>query len=340
MKYLEVVGCFEDAGYAVERVETDQGCIACIAAAARVIAVASHIEADNFLFNPPGITDRQALSASLYCDDGAPGGDRLWIAPENPYFCKIGLADYVDHANHFVPDSIDPGAYAMRRINNSVQFSGNVSVLNLRSQNQSNMQVARKVTQVAMPFSTADVLSVGYTLEQSLAVQSGLAGLWNIAQVPLGSIIVVPLKQSVPATDYFNPAQYSLSENACVYPIKGDSHSKIGYSCGLLAGNSAAFYWVGRSLKMVFRQFPVIEDGVYCDTASENAAKDQVFQAWDGMGFGELEYHSTACGEGSGQAKVSDYSSLYCIEGERVSVLKIASDLLHLSLTELKLIIK
>lgn len=34
----------------------------------------------------------------------------------------------------------------------------------------------------------------------------------------------------------------------------------------------------------------------YSDAVSPEMAGDQVFQAWDGFGFGELEYHGPAVG--------------------------------------------
>jgi hypothetical protein len=43
-------------------------------------------------------------------------------------------------------------------------------------------------------------------------------------------------------------------------------------------------------------EFPVFRNMYYSDAVSPEMAGDQVFQAWDGFGFGELEYHGPAVG--------------------------------------------
>ena len=260
----------------------------------------------------------------------------MWIAPENPYFSKIELGDYVDHSQHFVPPEIDPGAYSMKRSGQSVNFEARINVLNNRNNQEAAMRVARSVRQMPNPFSGAGIRAASYQIEQSLEIELGLAGLWNIAQVPTGSTIVLPLEKTQPPSSYFHPAKFVLSDNACAFRISGDSHTKIGVSREVATGRSASFLRCGGELSVIFRQFPVIEDGFYCDVPTQNAPYDQVLQAWDGLGFGELEYHSTAVNNQAGPSVTQDNSVMHGLIGNEPEIIKIASDMLQLPITELR----
>lgn len=339
MIYSDIIQSFEEAGYRLERIENEHGCLACLPAAARIIAFAPDTESESFLYNPLAILNADLLQKDLYLADGAPGGDRLWIAPENPYFCEIELAEYVDHSRYFRPQQIDPGNYSMERRGNAVQFGANIKVLNNRNNDYSRMRVDRMITQLASPIAASDVSCASYRIDQQLDVNTGLAGLWNIAQVPTGGVIVMPLREQREPTNYFNSATYELSKNACAFYVNGKSHTKIGYGWDVATGNSAVFSWQGEELSMLYRQFPIIENGYYCDLPFVDAPPDQVLQVWDGLGFGEMEYHSIAAGDLSGQKTVSDSSWLHGLRGSQEKIIEVGSEMLGIPLKELSIIV-
>lgn len=328
--------CFKQAGYEVACIEGPQGCIATIAAAARVIALAPEPHSESFLFNPEGIQNSTALGKNLYCCDGAPGGDRLWLAPERCYHWICEPRDDPQEGDHQVPPSVDPGDYLMSYENGRINFQAGISVHNHRTNVDTKAHVQRSVTQLKSPFDCKNICSASYRIDQHLSVDQGLAGLWNIAQIPRGSVILLPLKKSEMPRKYYSQADVRLTDNAFAMYIGGTASAKIGYGSETVFGHSGAFYWTDNILNFLYRENPVVEQGFYCDTLNDEDPKDQVFQAFDGFGFGELEYHSQAAGEQSPVGKsVEDTSVLHALRGPTTDVLQAASDLLRLSKSEI-----
>ena len=80
------------------------------------------------------------------------------------------------------------------------------------------------------------------------------------------------------------------------------------------------------------REFPVHPDMYYCDGLSRETSGDQVFQAWDGFGFGEMEYHAPAVGTHPLPQTVEDTSSLWAFEGTYEQIQDLSRKLLEVSL--------
>jgi len=335
MQYSRIVHCFEQAGYPVKQINNQRGCIATIAAGARVIAVADSSESESFFFNPAGIEDKQALAKNLFYDDGAPGGDRLWIAPEYLYHWRSLPADYINYSNYQRATEIDPGLYQITKEGGMICFSSDIRIKNHFDGQYAKMHVNRHIRQLRSPFTSSQTATVSYQIDQSLTVIQGIAGLWNLAQLPAGSAIIFPLRESVQPLNYFCPSDTRLDGKACAFYINGKANAKIGYGADVATGNSAAFTFADHQLSLVYRSNQVIEDGYYCDGIDQQTPNNQVWQAWDGFGFGELEYHSVAAGEETGRHSVSDISELHCVRGDTALILEIASEVLELPVEQL-----
>jgi len=335
MIYQDIVECFKHAGYEVASLETTSGCVACIAAAARVIACAPTPQSESFLFNPEGIQKTVNLRENLFCDPGAPGGDRLWIAPEYRYHWLNEPKDTESFSNYKVPKNVDPGCYKMSRNIDSVLFKGHLKIPDHCSGGISKLKIERQIIPITLPLPDIDVVASSYQIVQRLMVAKGSAGLWNIAQFPIGSLLVLPLRSEVLPKPYFNSAEMCLMKDALGFYITGKANAKIGYSSAVATGKSAAFFMTGDMLNMVLRENAVVQDGGYCDGVSIDDADGQVLQAWDGFGFGELEYHSLAAGEAAGSWDISDTSFMHGVRGKPKEVLSLAEGLLGVSMESL-----
>jgi hypothetical protein len=80
---------------------------------------------------------------------------------------------------------------------------------------------------------------------------------------------------------------------------------------------------------MIVRNFPCDPRAVYVDHPYEVPRTDQVFQAWDGLGFGELEFHSPGLDAEFGPRCYEGIDSLWFFAGEAGAIVSLAANLLQ-----------
>src|SRR5262249_23076040 len=132
------------------------------------------------------------------------------------------------------------------------------------------------------------------------ATHTGRVDLWHLLQVPVGSVLIVPLRGEA-ATQNRTPVCYGIAGDwveRCGYiswSFTGRARAKFGLSAAAVTGRAAVLRDLGGDRRaLLVREFSVDERAVYADHPHGVPRTDQVLQAWDGFGFGELEYHSPA----------------------------------------------
>jgi hypothetical protein len=83
------------------------------------------------------------------------------------------------------------------------------------------------------------------------------------------------------------------------------------------------------------RQFPVDESARYGDHPVGVPRDDQVFQAWDGLGFGEMEFHSPVLDAERGPRKLRQTDQLWAFGGAAHTIAAVADSLLNVDIRAL-----
>lgn len=284
--YAVEVDRLRATGYDVTELRGPSGCLAVVPDAARLIAFAPTPDEPNVLWTgaPAG-----------------PGGERVWFAPEFAYFWT-GEPDWASLRNYAVPASIDPGRYAVSQDDSSVTITGSVRLEPTAGGEPWTIELERRLRFTSPPHAGRGVRAVG--VESAFTVrpiagsppQHGV-GLWILTQVRPGGSLVVPLdgQRAEPAVlAYIAPGSWEEHERRVEWRYTGAQDRKIGISAQRLAAGRAAVLWrSGARSRLLVKDFDLDRAGRYVDHPVGVPRRDQALQAWDGLGFGEVEVHST-----------------------------------------------
>jgi hypothetical protein len=280
---------------------------------------------------------------------GGVGGDRLWFAPEWRYHW-LGKPDWRGLGNYQVPADTDPGRYQFVDSEPGVVVLAAEGRLAERGGDQSlAFRVTRRIRTAQPPLppddpAMCDVRYVGIELDHELAIQNetraGEIDLWQLVQIPVGSILIVPLRAE--AGDRMQPLCYGLpgdwrtTSNRVTWHIQGDSNAKMGMAAAALTGRAGILrrlspqHWC-----LMVRQFPVDASARYGDHPVGVVRDDQVLQAWDGLGFGELEIHSPMLDAARGPRSLRQTDQLWAFGAPAPAIAVLADRLLRVDIREL-----
>jgi hypothetical protein len=348
--YARVVGDLEAAGVPLRQLR-DGGCAAVTPAAGRIVALAFTADGENLLWTNPQISDAVLLRATPEKLVGGLGGDRLWFAPELDYHWR-GVPNWQTFENYKTPAASDPGAYAfVPGSEHEIVLHSDGEVQAHGSDRPVGYRVTRSIRLAKVPADVAPfmkgVRSVGITTSHRFtltdATRIGRLGLWHLLQLPVGSVLVVPLRASAP-TAAATPLSYALPGTWEVLPDQvrwrygGKANAKFGLGAAALTGRSAAFRRLGDGdWLMIVREFPVDPQAAYCDHPHGVPRNDQAFQAWDGYGFGEMEFHSPALDAEHGPRSRTEEDSLWAFAGNAHAIGDLAKHLLGVRVHDLLL---
>jgi hypothetical protein len=164
------------------------------------------------------------------------------------------------------------------------------------------------------------------------ATKAGEIDLWHLLQMPVDSILIVPLKpghKTEPLSYGMQPGKWETSHDRVIWRFEGKSNTKLGLPAKALTGRSAVLRKLGADRWcLIIRQFPADPAARYGDHPWGIPRDDQVFQAWDGFGFGEMEYHSPVLDAERGPRTLDDRDQLWAFGGSAHSVAALADTLL------------
>lgn len=340
--YANIVSDLRRAGVPVEDLGTTAK-VAVTLAAGRVIAMAFSSEEENLMWSHPRLGDTALVTNHPQMLHGGFGGDRLWFAPELAYHWH-GEPDWNCFSNYSVPSDTDPGVYRFTdRDAVSVTLHGAGS---LRAGISAvRFEVVREIRMIESPVPTNHALMSGvdyvgietsHRLRFAKDTKTGRLDLWHLLQVPAGSILIVPFKKGATA-DVVQPLSYGPAgswqqkSDHLMWRFGGEARTKVGLSAAALTGRSAVLRQLNaRRWCMIIRDFPVDPDATYADHPYAMPRVDQAFQAWDGFGFGEMEFHSPAADAEHGPRELRERDRLWAFGGSPAAIAALGLELLHI----------
>jgi hypothetical protein len=339
--YATIVGQLEQASIPLRQLG-DRGRAAVTLAGGRLVAMAFSPDAQNLLWSNPMLADSALVRTRPEALVGGLGGDRLWFSPELAYnWC--GKPNWQSLENYKTPAEMDPGAY--RFVNGdatsvTLQAAGKLPVHG--QEHRVGFDVQRSIRTVDAPIARSDVLMsgvdyVGVEASHRLRItddtRHGVIDLWHLLQIPVGSILVVPLKQTnfrEPPLSYALPGGWTEKPDHIMWRYGGEAQAKLGLSASVLTGRSAVFRRLDSDRWcMLVRDFSVLPSAQYCDYPYGIQRTDQAFQAWDGLGFGEMEFHSPALNAELGPREYTETDRLWAFGGSAQAIKALAHHLLN-----------
>jgi hypothetical protein len=317
-----------------------EGHIAVTLAAGRIVALAFSKNGPNLLWSNPELGDTVKIKAAPDTLVGGIGGDRLWFSPELRYHW-LGTPDWCALSNYEVPPATDPGQYAFVDSGPGVVALAANGRLPVRgSDRYLDFAVERKIQMTDPPLRTDHPLMRGvdyvgiettHHLSIDAATKVGEIDLWHVLQVPVGSILVVPLREgheSEPLS-YGLPGGWQVTPSSIIWPIEGKANAKLGIAAASLTGRSAVLRRISIDRWcLIVRQFPADASARYGDHPDGTPRDDQAFQAWDGFGFGEMEYHSPLLDAERGPRTLHDRDQLWAFGSSAPAIAALADTLL------------
>jgi hypothetical protein len=342
----EVIGALSKAEVPVKELP-GRGCAAVTPSGGRLVAFGFQRDAPNLLWSNPEISNTQLLRD--HPDDlvGGLGGDRVWFGPEIDYHWN-GRPDWERFSNYHVPSEVDPGAYVFANSGgDDVVLRGTISLRNPRIAQNVDVLVRRAIRMTAPPIPDSDPMmraveyvgvEMSHQLEFAATTSAGRIDMWHLLQIPVGAVLLVPLRRDASAPQraplsYGRPGGWVEGRQSVRWKYVGDARAKFGLSSDAVTGRAAVIqrhdkgYW-----SLIVREFPVNERAKYGDHPYDMPRVDQVFQAWDGFGFGEMEYHSPILDAKCGPRRLEESDRLWAFGGAPDVVLQLAQRLLDVDL--------
>jgi hypothetical protein len=201
----------------------------------RVLGVWPHWRGDNALWVNPGFLRLLHIGSK---DDGwiNPGGDRMWLAPEEEF-----LAEGPE-----VPPAIDPGQFARSSEKSGYAMENKGEALAWKTGSRIRFRLIRRVRQMnearlADLWGTTWLRQAGYEEETVLEISGDCRApvwLWNITQARMGAEIRVPLRKRWTETSLVTLPARSLefAEDCAVVRLRGPQSEKVEIP-GADAGN-------------------------------------------------------------------------------------------------------
>jgi hypothetical protein len=340
--YAEVIALLRKASMPVQQLGSD-GRVAVTLAAGRVVAMRFSNDGQNLLWSNPILDDTQLVKMHPDKLVGGYGGDRLWFSPELIYNWD-GKPDWRTFANYKTPAAMDPGAYEIvKQDSESITLHAKGELAVHGADRHVGFDVQRTIRMAESPLPKSDPLMQGvdyvgietsHVLKVAEGTRVGTIDLWHLMQVPAGAVLIVPTKKTAsPAQTrvltYAAPGAWIQKRDHIMWRYDGTAQTKLGLSSAALTGRSAVL----RELEpgrwcMIVRQFPVDPKGRYGDHPYEVPRSDQAFQAWDGFGFGEMEFHSTVLDAELGPREIKESDQLWAFGGSAEAISALALRLL------------
>lgn len=349
--YRDVVGALTRADLPVRELR-HPGHVAVTLAAGRIMGLAFSADGPNLLWSHPQINDADLLKHHPEKLAGGMGGDRLWFAPELDYFWQ-GVPDWVSFVNYQVPAASDPGAYEFVDAGpESIGLRASGRLIHRNSGNAIGFEIERSVRMTPAPWSAAhplmrDVEYVGvetsHVLQLDRTTASGRIDLWHLLQAPAGSVLIVPLNETATAADktplsYALPGAWQEKSKCILWRYTGRDGAKFGLSAAAVTGRTAVLQTLSPTRRcLIVREFDASADATYADYPHGSPRTDQVFQAWDGYDFGEMEYHSPALDAAHGPRLLRQSDRLWAFGGSPDAINELGKALLGVDISDIEL---
>jgi hypothetical protein len=342
--YSQVVSELSRASVPIKQLH-GKGSVAVTLSAGRVVALAFTKNGENLLWSNPQLGDTELVKTTPAKLVGGYGGDRIWFSPELVYHW-LGQPDWRTFVNYKAPEDTDPGRYSFLGQTPGVIALAEKGRLPVRgSDRHVDFRVDRSIrlTEPPVPLDDPQMRGLQYVGIESVHhlsftddTRSGVLDLWHLLQVPKGSVIIVPLHagHKTQLLSYGLPGLWEVRPDSVIFQVTGKANAKIGIAAEALTGRSAVLQRLGTDRWcLLVRQFPVDPAAHYGDHPYGVQRNDQVFQAWDGEGFGEMEYHTPLLDAKDGPRTLRDQDELWAFGGGANEIVTLARTLLNVDVT-------
>ena len=283
------------------------------------------------------------------------GGDRTWISPER----DIHLPKLEDPWNSYeVTESIDPGEYAVYSTEKEVRLVTDGQVTQHRVGRDCKIKLEKTIRLIPNPLRYEtnagpllnQVTYAGFEQITSLRyadMQSDfqpVLSIWDAVNLPTTGKVIIPTTIQTKPKDFFEPSgatHLSCSPYGISFLFDGQERHKIAIrSTDLLGGRVGYFRRINANeCSLVVRNFAIDPSGEYVDTPWDNPRdRGYVIECYNDGGvngaYGELEYHSPAMGNGTGQTSCLDRAQLWGFQGSIDHIAEIMRRLLGRILTD------
>jgi hypothetical protein len=327
---------------------TGFGNVAVTPVGGRIVAMAFSGTDRNLFWTNPELGNADLVRNHPEKLAGGLGGDRIWFAPELDYHWR-GKPDWNTCSNYEVPTSADPGAYEfVNEAPDAVILRAQIHLTSFRTGVSVGFNLDRTIRLTPAPIKPDDPLMDGveyvgietcHNVEVQKESTAGRFDLWHLLQIPSGGTLIVPFEPAASIRErtplsYALPGNWVESPDHLSYEYTGSVRAKFGLAAGGLTGRVGVVRQVnGGKCCMIVRQFRIEPGGTYGDHPYGLERTDQAFQAWDGMGFGELEHHSPLLDAKVGPRQLRERDFTWGFGGNRESISKIAKNLLGVAVT-------
>jgi hypothetical protein len=342
MTYADIVRALAHAQIPVRELN-GQGQVSVIPNAGRIIAMAFAPDGPNLFWSHPELGNSELVKRHSDRLVGNLGGDRLWFAPELDYFWN-GTPDWRNLSNYRVPPEADPGRYQFVEAEaDTICLRAHIELPVRTTGLKVGFVVERivRMTPPPLPLDDSDLgpldyvgIQTSHTITFSPTSREGRVDLWHLLQTPVGSLIIVPLKPAAEKCDtapllYTGAGGWIQRSDSLIWPVGGTARTKIGVSSRALTGRSGILRMLRpESLCLIVRQFSVDPQASYGDHPYNMPREDQALQIWDGLGFGEMEYHSPVLDAHQGPRTRTELDYLWAFAGPIDSICVVAQRLL------------
>ena len=224
-----------------------------------------------------------------------PGGDRVWIAPENELFAASAT-----DCSYAVPQGIDPGRWSVvSETADKIEMVNDVTLDFVMRGKKMDLKMTRTITELESD-APAGVAFAGYEQKLQLDAVGTFPSdlrpdLWSVLQLPPGGRILFPAENPVLYMGVM-PADKGV-DGIYSFPVPAkDEHFKVGVTPSECRGIMAYINTECEKPFLVIRTFKSYKDGRYVDapTGAPDKPCSQQFYFDEGVlgGFGEMEYHS------------------------------------------------
>lgn len=270
------------------------------------------------------------------------GGERTWLAPEVDFF----FPDFPDLNRYWQQRELDPGRYEVSKKNGVFSWTNRATLTLSRNRRKVDIEITKSLAPAPNPLrydrepTDSTVKYAGYSLHSTLQLRgSGLVpkvGLWHLAQMPHGGVMLVPTFFRSQPKIYMGTISHEdliADDHLVRYKMRATGEHKLGIRAAAVTGRAGYLYNSGGETSLVVRNFSVNPSGEYIDVPwIETENFGFAFQACNvnsALGaFSELEYHVPAAEPSDGHSHSEDESQMWAFRGPDPAVRSIARRLL------------
>ncbi len=215
--------------------------------------------------HPPGGPNFFWTASALYPGSWNVGGDRTWISPEVDIF----VPDFPNTSVFRVPPELDPGNYQFDS-DPAPRLAMQCRLTLSRTGMTAEVEIAKSWTTAPDPARREDVGYAGYMQKTELRAGNAPVAVWNIAQLPTGGEVLIPVRGAALPKIYFGsipPEDLHIASNLIRYRACRPGLAKFGVYPQSATGRIGYLWESEGAANLVIRSIIVKPELKYGDIA-------------------------------------------------------------------------